>query len=465
MSRPSSVRDTRSAIKNAGASITALLITQGASLVSSIYLFRKLGPAVTGVYAYPFAVVTMALTLVQLGNDQPLVREVAKDRKSAGRLLVASLALRAPVAVIMYGALCLLFHFGILHFKEGLPAGGSVLMYVVWLTLMTECIAQASRSVLTGLERQEISSLVTSSVSVVRVALTILVVYLGMRLVPMGLVVLFASAAGAAVLLWMLSRLATIEWKIDMPTVKFLATVGMSFLALDVFLGVVNRFDYIYLPTAVTRAEVGLYSVSYRVYEALWGFGLAVDSALFPIIARRCLEGSESVRRAWDVVHKYLAVCAIGFALSISLLADPIMLFVFGHKSIGTGPVLRILVWTAVLYYPMSPSYRVLISNNGQFRLFPVFVAAAAVNVVLNILLVPRYGIIGSAFAMLAMEVTRATLCFCFPFRTVQTFPILRWYVRPAVAGAAMAVPIYLMRHHYHVVLVGLSVWQYTGLP
>ncbi|MDO8585548.1 MAG: oligosaccharide flippase family protein [Armatimonadota bacterium] len=444
-------------MKNTAAGFAGLFLTQVCALISASYLFRVLGPAITGVYSYSFGVVSMALPLVNFGTDQPLTREVAKDRKAAGRLLLSSLSLRAPMALVVYLLLLALFHIGVLHFKEGLPPGGRLLMYVVWLTVFTESISQAVKCVFAGLERQEISSLITSGVAITRAALTILVVYLGMRLFHMGIVAASVGACGTIALLWLVSKTATMEFKIDRRAVRGMATMGASFLAMDIFLGLMNRFDYLYLPTLSGNRDFGLYTASCRLTEALVAAGLAADTALFPIITRRCQVGEDSVRRAWDVTHKYLAIVAVACAVIFALLPEQIMLLIFGRDAAGAGAILRVIIWPAIIFFPMIPSYRILIARNGQLRLLPLFATRGVTNVALNILLAPTYGVIGSAAAKVGAEALHATLCFIFPFRSVEMFPIVRWYVKPGLAGATMAVFVYLTRARVHVLLVCLG--------
>ena len=440
-----------------------MVLSQLAAVTSAAYLGRKLGPGITGVYSYSFGVASMVLRLVNFGTDQPLTREVARDAKSAGRLLMSSLALRIPMGCVIYVTLIALLHFNVLRFRYGLPPDGRLLMYVVWLTVFVESTIQAVRAVFAGLERQEISSAIMTGVALARAALTIYVVYLGMRLFHMGLVVVVVGAAGAALMLRLLSGQTVLSSHIGARAVKSMAALGSAFLVVDICLGIVDRFDHAFLPTIVSRDELGLYTAAYRLLEALTAAALAADTALFPIVMRRCEAGAESLRKAWEVTHKYLAILAIPTAVIFTLLPEQIMLLIYSARFAGSGAILRVLVWMGLIFLPMIPSYRILISRNGQARLMPLFAIRAIVNVGLNVFLVPRYGAIGAAAAKVITEASHFTLCFLFPFRSVELFPIARWYVKPVLAGAPMALFIYALRDLHVLALAPASLVVYMA--
>lgn len=427
----------------------SLLLSQGAALLSAMYIARKLGPSVTGLYSMSFAIVTMGLALASFGTDPVLTREIAKDRKSTGRLLLSSLMLKLPACLVIY--LVLVF---LLRFDHGVTSDQRAMMIVVWLTLFTGAVELACRAVYSGLERQEITSAIMTVAASLRAGFTILVVYMGLRLVHMGTVVVVVGVAGTSFLMWILSRHANLEWKPDLTAAKALAVTGAPFLVMDVFLRVVDRFDYVYLKMMVAKDQLGFYTSAYKLQDVVLIAALAADNALFPIIARRCEAGGAGLRKTWELMHKFLAISAVPIAVIFTLLADQIILSFYGPKFAGAGAVLRIVIWAAILFFPMIPSYRILISRDGQLRLTPLFVVRAVINVVLNILLVPRIGIIGSAITMVVMEAVHFVLCFSFPFRSVERYPIARWYLRPALAGIPMALFIWLLRDYYHVLLV-----------
>jgi O-antigen/teichoic acid export membrane protein len=90
------------------------------------------------------------------------------------------------------------------------------------------------------------------------------------------------------------------------------------------------------------------------------------------------------------------------FACLILGLADGIVELAFGGDYRPAGLALQILIITAVLIYIYMPAYQALIMFDQQMRLFRCLSGGALINVVLNIVLIPRFSLYGAAWATVA---------------------------------------------------------------
>ena len=92
---------------------------------------------------------------------------------------------------------------------------------------------------------------------------------------------------------------------------------------------------------------------------------------------------------------------AIGIALPISFLANDIIRLLFGVQYYDAASVLKIYIWAEVFVFLGVASSQYLIAENYTRILFSRTFIGAIVNVTLNIILIPKYGINGAAFATL----------------------------------------------------------------
>ena len=170
------------------------------------------------------------------------------------------------------------------------------------------------------------------------------------------------------------------------------------------FLWTTNFSDRLFLVRLADTAEVGLYSVGVRIASAmvllLTAFRLAWPAFAYSI------DDEREARRTYAFVLTYLVLLTTWVATGVALLSpwvvDWIAAPAFEESSRVVGP----LAFSTVAF----AGYVVVAIGVGRARRtqfnWVVTGAAAAVNVALNLLLIPRYGMMGAAIATIAAYTT-----------------------------------------------------------
>jgi len=109
--------------------------------------------------------------------------------------------------------------------------------------------------------------------------------------------------------------------------------------------------------------------------------------------------------------------------------------FLFGERYAEAGPVLVIHIWTLVFVFLGTASSRHLVAENQQRMELNRTLIGAAFNVVANYILIPKYGIIGAAYATLASQAVASYLAYLF-------FPKF-WYVFRMQSRAILLLDIF----------------------
>lgn len=155
------------------------------------------------------------------------------------------------------------------------------------------------------------------------------------------------------------------------------------------------RLDQLMVPMFLSISSAGVYLIAVRVAEALAQLGSAVGSLIFPEVARGADASSTLTERAVRVT----AITTAGAGLLLGLVADAFLSLAFGSGFADGTVALRILLIAMV---PLS-MVRVLAGDlKGRGRPGTVSVAmglAVVVNVLLNLVLIPQFGIDGAAAA------------------------------------------------------------------
>jgi O-antigen/teichoic acid export membrane protein len=159
------------------------------------------------------------------------------------------------------------------------------------------------------------------------------------------------------------------------------------------------RIDQVMLREMVGSEEVGIYSVAVRMAE-VWFF---IPSAIYWSVLPSLVE-AKAVSDAlfFERLQKYynlMALMAYAVAVPTMLLAKWLVPMLFGAVYAKAGVMLAVLIWANVFTYleiARSAFFNVMNWNKIYFVTLGL---GAVMNVVLNLILIPRYGGLGAAIA------------------------------------------------------------------
>ena len=294
---------------------------------------------------------------------------------------------------------------------------------------------------LTSLFRVEERSVAFVSASLANILLTIgatLVLVVALEKGPIGVVV--GNFTGTLVVYAALIgyRREQLGLQFDRGLLRGMNRFGVPLMPTALFLWTTNFSDRLFLVRLADTTEVGLYSVGVRLASAmvllLTAFRLAWPAFAYSI------EDEREAKRTYAFVLTYLVLLATWVATGLALLSpwvvDWIAAPAFAESSRVVGP----LAFSTVAF----AGYIVVAIGVGRARRtqfnWVVTGAAAAVNVALNLLLIPRYGMMGAAIATIAAY---STMFAGMAWWAQRIYPVpYQWrrVVTAASAGVALVV-------------------------
>jgi len=181
---------------------------------------------------------------------------------------------------------------------------------------------------------------------------------------------------------------------------------GIPLVPTALFLWVTNFSDRFFLVKLSDVSEAGLYSVGVRVASAMVLLLTAFRMA-WPAFAYSIRDEDEA-RRTYAYVLTYMTLVTSWVALGLTLFAPWLVDLLAASRFAESSRVVGPLSFAAVAF----GAYIVVAIGVGRIRRtqfnWVVTGAAAAVNVALNLTLIPRYGMMGAAVATVAAYVTMA---------------------------------------------------------
>lgn len=381
------------------------MLRLGLGLLVGAWVARYLGPAQYGELAYVLAYIAVFQAVACLGLDGIVVRDIAGNKSDANTILGTTFALRLGI-----GFLCWLAAIVSMAWLNGLNDRSVLLTALAGGSL----VFQAADTVDLWFQSQSKSR---------RTVLAKLAAYLISSLLKVGLILVGAPLAAFAAVLVLDGLSAAIglavaykgfpcnkRWTLAYVTARRLLAESWPFILSGISIMVYMRIDQIMIKEMLGARELGIYAAVLPI-ATLWQFvPMTLNASLAPFVARK---KAESETAYWEVLQRIFKVYALlGWCVCIPILvfADVAVKVLYGPQYQQGAVVLSIYVFTN-LFINMGVAQGLWILNDRR-SIVGVFntIIGAAICIAGNLILIPKFGIIGSALASVLAMASSAVL-------------------------------------------------------
>lgn len=382
-------------LSNTGWMMGDQIVRQVVGLLVGVWLARYLGPQLFGDLSYAFAVVMIVSPVAMLALDEIAIRRLVQDptcrEEALGTAFFMMLAAGVVAFVLAVTAIFLARPDDrLVHWLVGILAAGTIVQAFIAIEFWFESQMQWKFTVYAK----------TSAFLLLSVAKIVLIL-LQAPLVAFAWAGLAETVIGSAGLVFVYRRQghAISRWRFHWRTARSLLRDSWPLIFSTVLTMIYLRIDQVMLGSMVGSEELGNYSVAVRIAEAWYFLPIVFSSSLFPAIMKAQAVSEELFDAHMQKLYRLMALLAYAVALPVAFFSDEIIQILFSADYANAGPLLAILVWTG-LFTSLGAARNVFIISKNWTRINLVSTAlGCGLNIVLNLILIPRYGAMGAVIA------------------------------------------------------------------
>lgn len=374
--------------------ILAWVVQFSCTVLTSAIVARYLGPAQFGVFNYVAALMGFAGTLAGFGMSNVITRELVQGERETGVVLGTVIRVRFLTGLLAIAALLTYAN----HFEPNLLVPGLVAIAAGTLLLdgglIFDCGLQAKRD------------FGSSSSAKVLLAISSLGLRGGIVLAGLGLTAFFAvsyveTLLYIAVFGWMARQhLGGIRAGWDGRLAGKLLRDGLPIMLSGFATTIYLRIDQVMIEHMLGSEALGRYSAGVKFAEVAYFFPGIIAYVLFPSMIEALKTDADKAQREAILLYRLMYVSALAFTLGMVVCGDWLTHVVYGAAYEGAGDILRVYVWSSVFVFLNIASQAQLLSQARTTHVVLVrTIVGAVANVGLNLLLIPRMGAIGAAWA------------------------------------------------------------------
>lgn len=424
----------------------------GAQAVSMAFNFfyitmtgRFLGADKFGTLTFALAFTGIFGTVIDTGIRKVLVRDLARDKTLVDDYLRKILGLKIILASAAY--VSIVYAVRALNYPELTIR----IVRILGLALAADSITQNFFAVFQSRDDMRPESLGLCMRSLFLLAGSLFLIRSGQGVERFAILYLIGSLGLLLFALLTYIRLFPVPWaRFDLFFVKDKVRDSISFGLIGVFEVIYHWLDTVMLSLMKTDAAVGWYNAAYRLFLVTVTVPSALGVILFPLMSRQHVSSGDTLRITCERYFKYMSIFGVLQGALVIGFADSIVALFFGP---GYGPsvgALRILMLSSVFIYVNSAFVKLFESSDGQAVLMKVCGAAAALNIVLNFLLIPGWSLTGASVATVLSEFLITAAVIFLASRSVYEFKsskVLGHITRTGAAGLiALVLAVYVQK-------------------
>lgn len=403
-----------------------------------VYLTRTWEVSTYGQYATAVNWTAIFVVISEVGLNALTVREVAQRKELAVFYLRNVMIIRSVLSV-MFWALMIFLAF-LLHYEPILK----IVLAVLGLRIILDSAAGGYVYLLQSHEEMGLYSLVNVATGLIRWVGIILIVHFGGGVVGAGAG--WAIASGTALIILVVIGYRK-GWKPSLSEFQMAEALNIfkksfplaTFGALQM---IYYRVDSVILKSFSGNEVVGYYDLASKIFFMILLIPQLYTTAIYPVLSS--VQGDSTVfgKMVFQSI-KILILIALPITVGGAFLAGPMMELVGGARYAASGPIFAILMFSVIPFFLLN-AYASVLAIKNTFRLNLHFLILSILNILLNFLMIPRFGAIGSACASVICGFIGLGLGFWFahPYLSVSwkrfIWPVLGALLASSLMGAGI---------------------------
>jgi O-antigen/teichoic acid export membrane protein len=387
------------------------------SLFVGIYVARYLGPERFGLLSYTLSFVWLFSSLASFGLDEILVRELVKSPEQRNNLLGTVFWLKVCGTLVMGTTIALVLKYTVEDQQTYWMIALITFGFLFQATNVVDFYFQSQVQSKFAVRAQAIQLILTS-------LFKIYLVWNQAELIWFAFALMLDQAVVAVLFLlvyhWKIGWFPffSFRWK----QAKKLMRDAWPLIFAGMVVSVYMKIDQVMLKEMLDVKAVGVYAAAVKLCEAWYFLPTALIASLFPAVIEAKIKSKTLYDKRVQNLYDLMVWSSLAVALPTTLLADWVILILYGTDFQEAADVLRIYIWAGVFVTLGIASSKWLIAENLQRYLFLRTILGALLNVGFNLWLIPIYGIKGAAIATLVAQGTASFLSLSFFKKTRHNF-------------------------------------------
>jgi len=406
--------------KNTGAlfigRVGSLLIKMIVGISVANYLGRGQNGILNGgiVYIYLFS------AIASLGLDQFIVKELHTFPNNRDQILGTSFWLKVFAGVVCFPVILLAYQ---IYPPEGTPYKYLLILSFIGLIQAFTVIESYFQSHVQSKYIMQVQ--IAGNLLSAAIKLTLIVTRMPLIWFVYAYALDYVFISAGDYFTYQRKERSVFRWTYNHELARKLLTYSWPLIISGIMVALYMKIDVIMLQNISGIKEAGAYATVASLSEA-WNFvPVVIVTSLFPAILNAKRDEPERYNKRIQHLYDLMVYLSVPVAVIITF-ASPFIYKLYKPEYAYAAPVLSVHIWSGVFVFLGAASGQYLIAENLNKLTFVRTTFGAMVNIVLNLTLIPKMGMMGAAIATLVAYASSTFFLLVIPKVNDQGIKMLR---------------------------------------
>lgn len=367
-------------------------------IISFVYfaiIARSLGAEDTGKYFFALSFTTIFVVFIDLGLTNVLVREGAKTKEKIVEFVSGVLFLKIFLGIGTYLVMAVVLSI------LGYAIDMKMLVFISGITMLFDSLQLSLYGTLRALGNVKYEAFGIVGSQGTTLILGTIFLYFKLPITYLMIAFLIPSFLNTAFAYTILVTRYNLRLrpKFIKGIILYIIPIAVPFALATVFGRVFSYADSVMLSKMAGNAAVGWYSVPYKIAYAFQFIPFALIAGLYPRMSEYYVHDQKRLGEVFNQGLRYLLIVSVPMSVGIIILGTKIIQTFFGNQYLPSIMPLQILMAGVITSF-LNVLLGALLNATGRQKTQTIFVGLVMVcNIILNVILIPRFGVVGAATA------------------------------------------------------------------
>ncbi|MDA0524408.1 flippase [Methanococcoides alaskense] len=446
----------RKIAKNTTAMIVGNIFVKILALIISISLARYLGVESFGKYTFVITYLMFFSFISGFGVDQVVIRDISRNSSVTSKMMNNALFIRSITSFIAI-ALSVIF-INLLDY----PTDTKLYITIASTILLFQGLSYLFESLFQSNLKMEYSSIAMIVSKSIFVLLVVALIYKNGSLMQLILLFVFSESIRTVISAIYSRKFTKFNFQIDTHTFKYLVKEALPFVLGSAFYIIYYRIDILMLSILEGDSAVGLYSAAYKLTDPLLFLPGALASTLMPVMSKQYIGERKNLKKTYRMGSKYIVMLMLPTTVGLYVISEKLILLLYTVEFSNSIFALQILAGTIIANSINSIQTSALAATNKQKLNLIAVAICCVINVILNIVLIPKYSYVGAALATLISVILLFSIGYYFIYKHLSMQSLNKETIKPIAASGIMGLALFVLLELNLILLIVIGVLIYT---
>ena len=367
--------------------------------ILKLFLFafaaRKLGASEWGTFSYALALMGMFAVISDIGINTVILRETAKKSDNINEYISTGFFLKIGLSVISSMALLAM----LLFLKS--DNGVRVLIPITCLILFFDSIREFGFAINRAFEKMEIEAFVKLVTTVILIFFGIILIIKEGKAISLSYAYLISSITGIIIMYFSLrNHFKKIVSNVNKKLFYFIFKEAWPIATVGVIGTIMSNIDMVILGWYTNNYQIGIYSAAQKPVQVIYLIPSLLGTAIFPVFSRLVLSEKENIKKFVNKTIYFSFLFSITASVGVLIIGGPIFNIMFGNQYAASIPLFKIMSLAIVTGAPGMILSNIMYALGKQKEIIRFILITLCLNIILCMILIPRYNIYGAAISV-----------------------------------------------------------------